>query len=172
MPRITITVEATAGSHIGHATAPGHSIFARSHHADGWPIGWGHITDTSNENYALSALTLMTEPALPGELHAWPIGLIQLGNQHHCGGRLIVTCVEEAPPFLDLIDLDDPTGWHADVDDWLDALRRLRPHTPRHARAHGGRGEAEALIASAQQAYQRLSTTAPPSLPLNAQGPR
>lgn len=160
MPRIILDVEATAGSRVGRANAVGHSVFARSHHADGWPIGWGHITDTLHEDgHPLDALTLMTEPALPGPLHAWPIGLIRIPGHRP---DQIIACVEEAAPFLDLIDLTHPAGWHADADDWLQALRRLQPHVPRHAQAHGGRAEAEALIARAQNTYQQqLADPAP-----------
>lgn len=164
MPRITIVVDATAGSRVGRASAVGHSIFARTHQADGWPIGWGQVADTIGEDgRPLSALVLMTEPALPGRVPAWPVGLIQIEDHaptprarsiRIASARTIVTCVEEAAPFLDLIDLAHPTGWHAEADDWLAALRHLQPHLPRHARTYGSRADAEALITAARHPDQ------------------
>ena len=151
MPRIDVEVEATGGSTIGRADAVGHSVFARTHHADGWPVGWGRAAGTiARDGAPLEALVLMTEPALPGRVSAWAIGVIDLGTRH--AGQVLV-CVAEAAPFMDLLDLAHPTPWHADADAWLHALRRLRthPNTPHHARRLGNRHTAETLLDDARR---------------------
>ena len=153
MPRIDVEVEATGGSTIGRADAVGHSVFARTHHADGWPVGWGQVARAVNEDGSpLEALVLMTEPAFPGRVHAWAIGVIDLGDRH--AGQILV-CVAEVPPFIDLIDLAHPNPWHADADAWLHALRRLHTgsNTPRHLQGLGDRRTAEAILAAARRRF-------------------
>jgi inorganic pyrophosphatase len=123
----------------------GHSFFARPHRTDGLPVGWGEVAGARLEDGSqLHALVLMSEPALPVRAHAWPIGILHLGQR---ASEDVLVCVAEEDTFVDLTDLVHCAGWNAELEAWLDALRRVRPQTPRHAYAYDGHEAAESLVA-------------------------
>ncbi|MFT4083308.1 MAG: hypothetical protein QM638_12045 [Nocardioides sp.] len=158
MPRISVEVHATVGSAIGRSHRPEHSLFARPHHTDGLPVGWGEVAETQlRRGDPLRALVLMSEPALPQLVHAWPIGVL------HLAGRApedILACVAEERPFLDLIDLVHCADWDARPEAWVRALRVVRPGTPHHLAGCGGVHEANALLAEALPAETPLAGVA------------
>lgn len=128
MPRVEVTVHATVGSQIGRYRL--RDLAAPSNERHGWPVGLGRIVRTRGaDGEELEALVLMTEPALAGvEIHAWPIGLLRIGA---AAARPLLLCVAEDDPFMDLVDLAaDGNAWHADPQQWCDALALLDPMRP------------------------------------------
>jgi inorganic pyrophosphatase len=173
MPRTTVAVAATTGSFVTGPDTEGaesdsrvgpRAGFALPRRAPSWPVGWGNVPrTTTTDGEPLQALVLMCEPAHPGPVDAWPIGVITLGPPIVD----ILVCVAERPPFLSVVDLTEiatSTRWHAGAEVWLAALRRIRPHTPRHAAALHGREASEALLARTRQRFDGHTTphAAPP----------
>lgn len=159
MARIEVAIEATAGSSIGRLQAPGHSVAARLHHADGFPVGWGRIRGTSGiTGEALPALVLMAEPALPGvDVHAWVIGALLLGDADST--ELVMLCVAEQEEFTGLVDVADADGWHAGAAQWCNALDRLRrSSTVQGVSRCRRRIDAEQLLDAARREYTARHT--------------
>lgn len=154
MARIEVAIEATAGSTIGRRQALGHSVAARLHHADGFPVGWGRIRGTSGATgERLPALVLMSEPAQPGvDVHAWVIGALLLGDADST--ELVMLCVAEREEFTGLLDVTEADGWHAGAAQWCKVLDRLRGSTAvqRVSRCRG-RIDAEQLLDAARREY-------------------
>jgi len=158
MPSIEIEVTLTVGSQIGRSLATGHAAEAHDHHTDGWPLGWGSAPGTAGpDGREIEAVVLMAEPALPGPVAAWPIGVLRLDESPP---RSVLVCVAEEEPFMGFTDLLDHTDWNAAPEEWLHGFRRVHPDSACHVAGYGGRAEAVALVADAERRHDVLRSAA------------
>jgi inorganic pyrophosphatase len=152
MPRITVAVEATIGSTIGPARSS-----AEEPMTQGWPVGRGWVPDTLDEDAdPVEALVLMPEPAVGGVwVRAWPVAVLHLTVQDRPEDDVV--CVADDPACGELVAAGDLAYWCAEPDAWTTALARLSPGPMGVVTGYGPREEAEALLAQAHRAYERLT---------------
>jgi len=156
MSRITVSVRATVGSDIGSLTGePRRDAYGRGR-PEGWPVGRGEVDGTlGGDGLPVDALVLMREPAVPGEVRAWPVAVLHLDEQGRAGEEVV--CVAEDLSFADLADLPDLGRWQTEPEVWVAALHRLRGGTAPRMTGCGPRAEAERELAEAERAFWQLT---------------
>lgn len=156
----TVAVAATAGSPFApHDGSDGHDLIgAGSTRVTGYPVGAGWVGDTLAEDGGPAAvLLLMEEPALPGRsVRARPVALLHTLVDGRPRTALVCVTAHDAN-FAALTDVAALRAWHADEDTLGVLLHRLDPGHRWRVTACEGPTAAEAFLAEARHAYERLT---------------